>query len=281
MKRVKVFFIISFWGFFAVLKGAFEDWDSSLEGLFLNRCLVASEKDLQALKFNPASASNIENLKIALWTKALYWGLGIYKENFSIGYNFKKYGKTAFLVSNLHAKEEDWDKSYNELNLALYYSNGIAEGMYIGIGLDLYHITMPRFGSTQTFGLSFGILYKFYQKWTLGVSLFNLNNPTIKGIKEEYNLPQSLNAGICFNPFKNVYSYFSIGKEKYHDIKISFAQEFSLYKDIFTIETGFSKEEYFKFGAGFILKIKGFKLGYGIEATKDLPLTHAIGIQFR
>ncbi|KPJ72524.1 hypothetical protein AMJ52_06005 [candidate division TA06 bacterium DG_78] len=236
----------------------------------LGYAVTASNHGVNAIRSNPAaltllsknelmcgyehSLSGIEglhNITIAFCRPMFGGGLGIQVSEFGFSEQKEQAVTCAF---GLHLSDE----------------------FKLGVGSDLYLINNKRTGKNFAYGLNVAFLATLYERWSLGVFGHNLNQPQF-GSTEEGQLPQEFSAGFAYQPFDDILSEidFSLIED---NLRIHVAGELKLLNRIF-FRTGVqTNPSVISAGTGVVYKF--ITIDYAVEYIPELPLTHAINMNF-
>jgi hypothetical protein len=259
------FFLVIFF-----LNNAFERHAQSAQAIALAHAFTAACDGVDAIRFNPAALSLVDQNYLALGYERTFAGIeGLH--NITLGYTRPAFwGGLGIQLSEFGFSEQ------KEQAITVAYGSGFNESFKFGVSGDIYVIDNERTGRSYALGVNFGLLGKLYRKWSLGVFLQNINRPAF-GSEEYTELPAEIKAGIAYEPFEGILSEvdFSIKDDA---IRMHFAGEFQLF-DMLYLRSGVkSNPMVVAGGAGIVYKFIHFD--YSAEFIPELPLSHTATIGF-
>lgn len=260
--------------------GLYEDIATGVRPTALSGAFTALAEGPEAVHFNPAGLDVIKNFSFTGYYKSLYGGIsGLHNMGFTLAKKIST-SSLALTLQEIGADLEGEDGGrYSEGSLTFSLARPIHPQVSIGLNLNLFHVNHPRFGSTNAFGLDFGLLSRFHRKWRMGFFIENINRPLFKGKEKNYDLPRILYFGFALAPSDRARTSITLRKEPDYPTRVSFGQEVDLISDILTIRGGvLSESSLIKFSFGMSITFKGLDVGYTLVADPNLPLTHIIGI---
>ena len=164
---------------------------------------------------------------------------------------------------------------YRELTTTIGYARAL-DGFGVGIALHRYSVTIERYGSASTLGVDLGIQVRFLHSVRWGISLHNVNAPTIGAAKEK--LPQQFQAGVVYLPDQNLRFTFDAQKQTAAEFSLRCGVEYAL--SVITLRAGFS-EEPSEISGGFGIQLSSLQFDYGMTYHSVLGWTHRGSISFR
>ncbi|MCX7785599.1 MAG: hypothetical protein N2201_05155, partial [candidate division WOR-3 bacterium] len=231
--------------------------------------------DANAIQFNPAGLSQVNNLSVMSFYKLPFGGLGINLHHFSISAVSrlrKAPGTLGFAIQEIGIP------MHSERILTLSYGMELVKDIAFGYNMRGYQLYQKDFGSGFTFGLDIGVLSRIYKRWQVGFYVHNLNKPKLGEI-EKSELPQLLNFGVAYLPTYGITSAFDISKEPGKPTRIMAGQEFEIIENYLTLRAGLQTEP-IRFAFGLRTGIKNIFVDYALTTHPELPLTHNFGLQY-
>ncbi len=252
------------------LNSAFERHAQSAQAIALAHAFTASCEGVDAIRFNPAALSLVQQNHLAVAYERTFSGIeGLH--NIALGYTRPLFwGGLGIQLSEFGFSEQ------KEQAITLAYGSSFNESFKFGLGTDIYIIDNERTGRSYAFGVNFGLLGKLYKKWSMGVFVKDLNRPQF-GSDEYAEILPEIKAGLSYEPFKGILSEldFSI---KDDDLRIHTAAEFELFNLLY-LRTGVKTNPMVVAGgAGIVYKFMRFD--YAAELIPELPLSHSATISF-
>ncbi len=165
---------------------------------------------------------------------------------------------------------------YRELTTSVGYARDL-NGFGVGIALHRYSVTIERYGSASTLGIGCGIQVRFLSALRWGISLHNMNAPTI-GMAQE-KLPQQFQVGVAYLPEVNVRFTFDVHKQTAAEFSLRCGVEYVVLSAI-ALRAGFS-EEPSEISGGFGTQFSSFQFDYGMTYHSVLGWTHRGALSFR
>ena len=179
---------------------AFEDTGTGARGTALGDAYVAMGDDLLSLAYNPAALARVNQKELTSEYAKLFAGLS---DGSSLSQTYLSYGQPIPWGGTLAIgwKQFSLDELYKERTLSLGYGEWLTSDIAIGGALkQLYHsfgvpnIVVDNNGNIQsgtpnffaqngnsqtTYAADLGMLYRMTDQHTLGISIFNVNEPNI------------------------------------------------------------------------------------------------------
>jgi hypothetical protein len=252
------------------LNQAFERYSSSAYAMALAQAFTASARDVDAVRYNPATLSMVSGNKLMAGYEYIMSGIeGLHNINVGFARQFV-HGGIGMHMSQFGFSEQ------KEQALTLAYGLPLSDDFFTGIGGDIYLVNNARTGTHTTFGLNIGFRSQLYKKWVLGVFCHNLNSPQF-GVSEFGRQHSELRAGLAYEPFQDIRSEIDISMQK-QICRVHLASEFILF-NIFAVRAGV-KTDPTVVSAGSGIRYKIMRIDYAVEYVPELPMTHALTINF-
>ena len=227
---------ISFWSgicllpllclLWAPVHGAFEDTGTGSRATALGDAYVAMGDDLLSLAYNPAGLARVHEKEMTTEYAKLFTGL---TDGSNISQTYLSYGQPIPWGGTLAVgwKQFSLDNLYKERTLSLGYGEWLTSNIAIGGALkQLYHSFAvptsivdnngniqpgtPNFfvqnGNSQTaYAGDLGMLYRWTERHTLGISILNINEPNIALSSADHEIvPRTIRAAISFDQTHHV-----------------------------------------------------------------------------
>jgi hypothetical protein len=104
-------------------------------------------------------------------------------------------------------------RHYQELIFATASSMQLGDHVYVGLGINVYFLSIQNYGTDNSYGIDLAMLYKISNQIFCGAMITNINKPKIGRTRE--TLPQSFGWGISYFPQSNV----TIAAQVFRDIR--------------------------------------------------------------
>jgi hypothetical protein len=199
---------------------AFEDKGTGARGTALGDTYASLGDDLLSLAYNPASLARVEQKQITTELARLYTGLS---DGSNLSQYFFAYGQRVSWGGTMAFgwKQFGVDDLYKERTLSLGYGEWVTDRVAAGITLkQLYHsfgvpnMIVDDAGNVQTGKPSFftengnsntayaadlGMLYRWTDRKTIGVSIFDVNEPNVALSSRDHEIvPRTLRASLAY-----------------------------------------------------------------------------------
>jgi len=168
------------------------------------------------------------------------------------------------------------DKVYHENTFNIGYSWRLNIPVSIGISLSYYNLSVEKFETENSFGLSAGICYFLNEQVTMSTLFGNVNRPKI--CKNEELLPEYFAFGVKWQ----INRFFELNSELFKDTLYPFNSRFgtkvNLYRNI-QFFTGIQTNPD-RFSGGVAIQMFNIKFISSLQTHLKLPHTYYIGCQF-
>ena len=154
---------------------------------------------------------------------------------------------------------------YKEVSTSLSFAKEV-RGIGIGTTLHYQSVVIQNYGSAGTIGLDFGILASLSSQFSIGVSAYNLNAPTIGAVEEA--LAQKFSVGFAYELPMHVIVVLDYQKEVGAQASTCFGTEYRVL-DAFALRAGFREAPSLTTG-GFGIFYGAVKLDYAITHHGEL-----------
>lgn len=165
---------------------------------------------------------------------------------------------------------------YRENVASLCATQRISDNLFIGIGVEVYQISIEGYGNDADIGIDLGMISRLNDNFSIGLSLHNVNAPRIAG--EENSIPQSIVSGISYSPVSNAKILFDVLKDIHYPVSYRVGLVVSPL-DAITLRGGIQEETSRVFG-GVGFSTGQIRFDYALSSHTELGVTHSIGITF-
>lgn len=252
---------------------------------------TASTKDVFSVFNNPAGLSQIQSMTGAVsYTQASglsYFPRSMFAAAFPIGQN----GAGGFSAENLAVSFGGVFLS-QELALSAHYGFYVQKdrNSTLAVGLSAKYLSVHYgksagisgdgsdgmdLGKSQTLGVDIGFQASLRDRHWMGVFIKNINKPKL-GKAALVDLPRSIEIGMAYSPYNQVWTNFSIQRSAGHTTQYSAGIEYEIIPGLSLLSGVHSNPN--RLGAGFRLQLKNMDMDYGLLTHPVLPLTHQIAI---
>jgi hypothetical protein len=222
-KNVLIFALISLLSIgvlSTVSYAAFEDKGTGARGTALGDTYVAMGDDILSLAYNPAALARVRQKEVTSEYAKLFAGLS---DGSSLSQTYLAYGQPVSWGGTLAAswKQFGLDDLYKERTLSLGYGEWLTSEIAIGAAVKQLHHSFgvpniivdnsgniqsgtPEFfaqnGNSQTaYSADLGMLYRWTDKHTLGISIQDINQPNIALSSDDHEIvPRTLRIGMSY-----------------------------------------------------------------------------------
>jgi competence ComEA-like helix-hairpin-helix protein len=165
---------------------------------------------------------------------------------------------------------------YRETTLSLSAARLFGDRLAGGIGIDWHTLSVARYGSAWTVGLTGGMTVKLTEDIYAGFSFINLNRPAIG--EDRYLLPQVMIATASYRPHPLVMLTTEIRKDILHPAEIGIGVDY-LVAEGFSIRAGVNENPAIAAG-GFSVSKWNTEIAYGLQWHFELGQTHFITLSY-
>lgn len=205
---------------------AFEDKGTGARGTALGDTYVVLADDVLALAYNPASLARVQRKEVTSEYAKLFGGLS---DGSNLTQSYLAYGQPVRWGGTLAAswKQFALDDLYKERTLTLGYGEWLTPRIAIGGALkQLYHefgvptmivdnngnvqngtpAFFARNGNSNTaYGADLGMLYRWTDRHTLGISIQDINEPNIALSPSDHEIvPRTFRMGLSYERSRNL-----------------------------------------------------------------------------
>ncbi len=251
-------------------QSAFEEAPRGARAVALGGATVSVEGDPWASFVNPSCLSATNGTNIAVEYLPGVFGLWEIKRGAISLSRTIPVGTFGLSLSGLGFQ------LYREVHAGLAAAYELNERVVLGMGIDMYSVTIRGYGSDQTVGMDIGALVRVAQGISYGVALHNVNRPSIGDQQEA--LPQSMTMGISVRPLTSALVAISAQKDSHYPFELSIGIEYSL-DNLLTLRFGATHVPS-TVAAGIGIQTSLVWLDYAYTMHPDLGGTHCISVSF-
>lgn len=254
--------------------GSFEFKYTGARGAALAGAYTGLGDDAEAIWWNPAGIRLCQGIQL----NSMYTGIYGMKE---LGYS-----SIAFVLPTMKAGTWGFGFSffgpdeYRERDIRLSFATELDRGIYTGINLKKNQVELKSSLTKGTekedaFGVDMGLIANVNKKFSLGVSVLNINSPGFGQTSERIESIFLAGFKFCFD--ENITGCFDFQKSESQDIETRGGIELILDKNVF-LRTGVQiKPSRFSFGLGYMWSV--FCLDYAFITHSALNNQHLIGLK--
>ncbi|MGA9407910.1 MAG: hypothetical protein WBW71_12330 [Bacteroidota bacterium] len=165
---------------------------------------------------------------------------------------------------------------YREITATAIVAKSFGGIFSTGCNINFNHLAIARYGSALTIGIDVAASIQVADDLRWGVSLLNVNRPTIGAEKDE--LPQLYLTGVSCELLTNASVSFTLIKDVRYPLSVRTGARFSAF-DAVDLRFGVSTEPS-RYFAGVGIHYSSISFDYSVATDADLGLTHSIGISF-
>lgn len=155
-------------------------------------------------------------------------------------------------------------------------ATSLEEGFFLGSNLNVNHLTIRQYGTASAVGIDLGGSARLAEDLWWGVSILNINRPTIGNMKDD--LPQVYLTGLSCEVLAGSSVSLHVIKDVRYPVSVRVGTEFSFY-GVCDVRLGFSTEPS-RYFAGIGFRYVSLSADYSVGTHLDLGLTHTFGISF-
>ena len=182
---------------------------------------------------------------------------------------------TSFGVVGISGSRYGFDL-YREFSVGISFARKI-DGVGIGISLNYYSVSIQNYGSAGTIGFDVGVHVPIIPGLSSGITIKNMNAPTI-GISKE-KLPQKFSMGVAYTPAQSISVAVDYQKETGFDASPRLGFEYRVIESV-ALRGGMSDEpSQSSCGIGF--RYSTMELDYALSRHQDLGWSHQASITLR
>lgn len=165
---------------------------------------------------------------------------------------------------------------YSETTVSLSSARSIGDRLDVGATVNWYHLSIERYGSASTAGITAGVRAGINEQITAGVVVSNINRPAIG--ENRNRLPQIIRAGLMYRPHPLLTIAAEIEKDVLFDPEFRVGAEY-VFAESFSVRAGMSDHPS-RAAGGFSIQHRSIQIDYGLQWHFELGQTHFITLSF-
>ncbi|HAV91822.1 TPA: hypothetical protein DCW38_01395 [candidate division WOR-3 bacterium] len=287
----KIIFILIAVCSFTMLFAVFEYMPGNVQPRTMCLATTSLIMGIDNIVANPASISGVKRIDGYLSYENLY--LFAHAATAGFGYKFNssavglKYSE--FFVLGDYADEDsilaENTRLHTERTVQLTYGGMLQDVISVGTNVNFLYLSQKN-ETQQDFNnlyytVDLGLIGKIYDRWSLGISVFNLTNTYINGYLDTYRyyVERKVSAGLSFEPYTNLVTSFDVSKVSEEPTSFGFGIVYEIVKNTFEITTGVRSFPV-SYGAGFKAKFDKMSVDYGYTGIAQMPSRHHVQISY-
>ena len=163
---------------------------------------------------------------------------------------------------------------YREIDLNISYGTAINDLLSVGAAVHYYHLSIERYGSTQTLGVDLGFVAQLSDQVRWGCVAYNVNGPTIGKAKEK--LPQVFTTGIAYSPIPEATIVADLEKDIRYPLELHAGVQYLLL-DLLALRAGTTNDPSM-LSAGLGIRYSFIQLDYAFTNHAELGPTHQFSL---
>lgn len=270
-KMLKVFVIGFCLGSPSLARGAFEFTERGARSASLAGAYTAVSDDAEAIWWNPGGLRLVNSIRIDSSYTNLYGLSDLNQINFSFILPTLSLGSWGLGYSSFGSSD------YKETDIRLGFAAGLGPGVFFGTNLKSNSVSIDGGDeSGGAFAMDTGLVGNITPDYTLGISVYNINRPSMASNPTEY-LQQRLMMGLSATPVESVALSLDMHKVKDKDWEERIGLEFPV-SSVFRMRAGIqTRPSRFSFGFGVDWGI--FTLNYANLSHSTLDTQHLFSFQ--
>ena len=163
---------------------------------------------------------------------------------------------------------------YRETDLSVTFASVVSDRLGYGVSVQAFFLTIERYGSARTIGITGGFSYAFSEEVLFGCSARNLNAPRL-GVSRE-KLPQSFAFGLEYRPLRGI----TLDADAVREIGFPFEAHIGFACELagcLSIMAGASDQPS-TYSTGLGVSFGYLQIDYGLTAHPDLGISHHFSI---
>lgn len=246
---------------------AFEQNEAGAKPYALGGAFVALADNAWAVFYNPAGIARLVHNEVSVFYLPQQFGLkelsttviaGNYNSNVgTFGFGVRRFGFSL----------------YKEITATIAYASMFL-GVYAGANLNYYSLTISNYGNDVAIGMDAGILFPLVKDFDFGISVKNLNMPTIGKRREK--LPQIFSTGINYSPVENLVVAADYRKEIGFEGSPRFGVEYKVF-EFASLRAGAANNPP-TYTAGIGVEYKFIQIDYSFFTHQELGMSHTFSV---
>ncbi len=266
-RRAGVFILFFF--FFETVHAAFER-TAQPPAVFGDGASALFGGDVEPLLLNPSAAASLKSLYSSFFYSPSPFDL----PQLSTGGMFSAFPFESFTAGV--AVTTTGFSLYREMTATAIVAKSFNGILSAGCNINYNHLAIARYGSAGTIGVDVAAAIQVTDNLRWGISLLNVNRPTIGEEKDE--LPQLYLTGVSCELLSTASVSFTLIKDVRYPLSVRTGARFSPL-EIIDFRFGVSTEPS-RYFAGVGIHYYSVSVDYSVATHIDLGLTHSIGISF-
>jgi competence ComEA-like helix-hairpin-helix protein len=165
---------------------------------------------------------------------------------------------------------------YSETTISVSGARSVGDRLSVGATMNWYHLSIERYGTAATVGLTAGIRAEITGNLSTGFVVSNLNRPSVGQGKN--TLPQMIRAGLLYRPHPLIKIAAEIEKDVLFEPEFRFGVEYFL-TEYFFIRAGMNDRPT-RAAGGFSVLAGNLQLDYALQWHFELGQTHYFTLTF-
>jgi len=166
---------------------------------------------------------------------------------------------------------------YAETTVSVSAARSIGDRLAVGGTINWYHLSIERYGSASTAGITAGVRASITEKLSTGFVISNINRPAIG--QNNNKLPQVIRSGVLYKPHPMINIAAEVEKDIQFDPEFRFGAEYFL-TEYFILRAGMNDKPARATG-GFSLAHRNIQVDYALQWHLELGQTHFVTVTFR
>lgn len=224
------------------------------DGFLLNPALLVNANRFYAA----LNYSQLFNLKELRYSSGM---VGMSLKSLGLGVGVEDFGNTLYRETKISIGAAK-----------LFYNNILA----VGLAVQIYHVSIERYGSSNSFGLNLGMRYQLLAGLHVAGTIENFNRPKLNGFGEQ--IPQKIQIGVQYQPLEQLAAHLKVQKDSWFSSEVLIGIEYRMLSNL-QLCSGFSTLASIP-SFGVMLDVSNIEVSYALQYHFDLGPTHFVGIAF-
>jgi hypothetical protein len=166
---------------------------------------------------------------------------------------------------------------YRETSLGVVCSGTVADRVWIGCALKLFHLKIERYGQASAVGLDLGASVLLTPALRLGASALNVTGPELGASRER--LPQELLLGLQYSPVSGAKLACDLRKDRDFPVALNIGLEYTLFECLHLLAGTTESPSSYSLGAE--VSLFGIDVAYGLMIHPELGSSAQFSITVR
>lgn len=246
---------------------AFEQNEAGAKPYALGGAFVALADNGWAIFYNPAGIARLMHNEVSVFYLPQQFGLKELSTT-SIAGNYNSIvGTFGFGVRRFGFS------LYKEITASIAYASMFL-GVYAGVNLNYYSLTISNYGNDAAIGVDAWILFPLVRSLDFGICAKNLNMTTIGRGREK--LPQIFSTGVSYSPVENLVVVADYRKEIAFEGSPRFGVEYKVF-DFASLRVGAANNPP-TYTAGIGVEYKFIQIDYSFFTHQELGISHTFSV---